>query len=119
MGFESAAFKFSYEMVQLIDPGGKKTSATYNAFKEHCVRGFIAARTIAEDILAVATLMAASGLPCYSRGRPLENLKARFRLHETATEAANFMRMAVDDAYNKWTTSFYDFIQVLQNDIPY
>lgn len=119
LGFERAAFKFSHEMVQLIDPGGARRSAHYARFKELCVRGFLAARTAAVDILAVATLMAESGLPCYSRGRPVENLRARFLLDKSAAEAAAFMRGAVDAAHNSFTTGFYDYIQVLQQGIPY
>ena len=29
------------------------------------------------------------------------------------------MRAAIADAYDKWTTGFYDYIQSLQNKIPY
>lgn len=119
LGFETAAFKFSYEMVQLIDPGGHKRSAEYQEFKELCVKGFMAARAVAEDIMVVAALMAESGLPCYGRGRPLEHLRERFMLRATPQEAAAFMRTAVDAAYNRWTTGFYDYIQILQNDIPF
>lgn len=113
LGFERAAFKFSHEMVQLIDPTWTQQSYQYKHFKELCVRGFLAARTVANDIMAVVTLMAHSALPCYSRGKPLENLRARFMLEKTPAEAAAFMRGAVDHAYNSSTTSFYDYIQVL------
>jgi len=29
------------------------------------------------------------------------------------------MRNTINDAYAKWTTGFYDYIQALQNRIPY
>ena len=119
IGFEDAAFKFSHEMAQLIDPGGHRASAQYVEFKELCVKGFLAARTVAQDIMAVAALMAQSGLPCYGRGKPLENLRSRFMLEMTTPEAAAFMRDAVDVAHTRWRTSFYDYIQILQNDIPF
>ena len=99
-------------MVQLIDPGANQTSQQYRYFKELCVRGFLAARTVAKDVLAVATLMADSGLPCFGRGKALENLEARFLLEKSPAEAAAFMRGAVDAAYNSFTTGFYDYIQV-------
>lgn len=82
------------------------------------MRGYLAARTVGEEIVAVVSLMADSRLPCYGRGKPVENLRRRLRLNESTAAAAAFMRATVDDAYNKWTTGFYDYIQVLQNDIP-
>jgi len=38
------------------------------------------ARTVAEPIIATVALMAQSGLPCYSRGAPVDNLRQRFHL---------------------------------------
>lgn len=38
------------------------------------------ARTVAEPIIATVALMAQSGLPCYSRGAPVDNLRRRFHL---------------------------------------
>jgi len=129
---------------------------------------------VAEGITATVQLMAASGLPCYGRGKPVDNLRARFKLDltdaqargmlqtlqamvqparprhsnpsikfsieclwtiflhrslcsslrhgrvsETALrlsapgpQAAAFMRKEVQNAYNKWTTGFYDYVQV-------
>ncbi|GLC75866.1 Phosphatidylinositol 4-kinase alpha 1 [Pleodorina starrii] len=43
MGFESAAFKMSHEMTQLLDTGGKRNSGTYLRFQELCVRGYLVA----------------------------------------------------------------------------
>jgi phosphatidylinositol 4-kinase len=34
-------------------------------------------------------------------------------------QAAAHMRGLISDAYQKWTTGFYDYIQALQNRIPY
>ncbi|KAL6758982.1 kinase-like domain-containing protein [Haematococcus lacustris] len=119
MGFESAAFKLSHEMTQLLDPGGARTSAVWAQFEELCVRAYLAARTVAEPIVSTVALMASSGLPCYSRGHPVENLRKRFHLEMTDRQAAVFMRATIADAYQKWTTGFYDYIQALQNRIPY
>lgn len=38
------------------------------------------ARTVAEPIIATVSLMADSGLPCFSRGAPVANLRNRFHL---------------------------------------
>ena len=45
--------------------------------------------------------MSKSGLPCYGRGHPLENLKKRFHLEMSDSQAAAFMRSTVQDAYDK------------------
>jgi phosphatidylinositol kinase/protein kinase (PI-3 family) len=59
------------------------------------------ARGAAESIIASVALMAASGLPCFGRGRPLENLRRRFNLDMSDAQAAAFMRATVADAYDK------------------
>ena len=104
--------------VQLIDPGGQRTSIHYTMFMEQFIRGFLAARTVADEIIAIVSLMAESRLPCYARGKPIDNLRKRFHLDESTEQAAAFMRSLVEDAYDKWTTGFYDYIQVLQQGIP-
>ena len=44
LGFESAAFKLSHEMTQLLDPTGKRASPHFRLFQELCVRGYLAVR---------------------------------------------------------------------------
>ncbi len=44
MRFESAAFKLSHEMTQLLDPSGQRDSSQFHLFEELCVRGFLAVR---------------------------------------------------------------------------
>ena len=56
-------------------------------------------------------LMSASGLPCYSRGAPLANLRKRFHLEMSDAQAAAFMRSTIMDAYDK--VRFHD--RILRN----
>ena len=44
LGFETAAFKLSHEMTQLLDPGGTQTSAQFRRFQELVVRGYLVVR---------------------------------------------------------------------------
>jgi hypothetical protein len=46
------------------------------------------ARGVADGIMATVELMAASGLPCFGRGKPVENLRGRFRLDLTDAQVA-------------------------------
>lgn len=56
---------------------------------------------MAGGIIATVALMAESGLPCYGRGAPVDNLRKRFRLDLTDAQAADFMRQTIADAYDK------------------
>jgi phosphatidylinositol 4-kinase A len=82
-----------------------------------CVKGYLAARRHMEGIITTVSLMLDSGLPCFSRGDPIGNLRKRFHPEMSEREAANFMTHVCKDAYNKWTTAGYDLIQYLQQGI--
>lgn len=82
-----------------------------------CVKGYLAARRHMNGILTTVALMLDSGLPCFSRGDPIGNLRKRFHPEMSEREAANFMIHVCNDAYNKWTTAGYDLIQYLQQGI--
>ena len=119
LNFEKAGFKLSHDMTQIVDQGGKKKSEEFAYFVDLCIRGYLIARTRAEDILATVGLMQDSGLPCFGRGRPIENLRKRFRLDLTPTEAGNFFRRMIFRSYDRWSTKFYDIVQLLQNQYPH
>lgn len=117
MRFESAHFKLSHEMTQLLDPSGAMKSDTWLHFVSLCVKGYLAARRYMDGIISTVLLMVDSGLPCFSRGDPIGNLRKRFHPEMSDREAANFMIHACIDAYNKWTTAGYDLIQYIQQGI--
>lgn len=117
MRFESAHFKLSHEMTQLIDPSGAMKSETWHLFVSLCVKGYLAARRYMDGIINTVLMMLDSGLPCFSRGDPIGNLRKRFHPEMSEREAANYMIRACSDAYNKWTTAGYDLIQYMQQGI--
>ncbi|XP_052198254.1 phosphatidylinositol 4-kinase alpha 1 [Diospyros lotus] len=117
MRFESAHFKLSHEMTQLLDPSGVMKSDTWYLFVSLCVKGYLAARRYMDGIINTVLMMMDSGLPCFSRGDPIGNLRKRFHPEMSEREAANFMIRTCTDAYNKWTTAGYDLIQYLQQGI--
>lgn len=117
MRFESAQFKLSHEMTQLIDPSGHMRSESWDQFVSLCVKGYLAARNHMDGIVNTVLLMVDSGLPCFSRGDPIGNLRKRFHPEMSEREAANFMMKTCADAYNKWSTAGYDTIQYLQQGI--
>ncbi|XP_076897528.1 phosphatidylinositol 4-kinase alpha 1-like [Bidens hawaiensis] len=117
MRFESAHFKLSHEMTQLLDPSGAMKSDTWHLFESLCVKGYLLARRHMNGIINTVLMMVESGLPCFSRGDPIGNLRKRFRPEMSEREAANHMIHICADAYNKWTTAGYDLIQYLQQGI--
>ncbi|KAG7573163.1 Armadillo-type fold [Arabidopsis suecica] len=117
MRFESAHFKLSHEMTQLLDPSGNMKSESWHQFVSLCVKGYLAARRYMEGIISTVEMMVESGLPCFSRGDPIEKLRKRFHPEMSEREAAHFMIHVCTDAYNKWTTYGYDLIQYLQQGI--
>lgn len=117
LGFEDAAFKLSYEMTELLDPGRTRQSAPFLTFQELCVKAYLVARSCAGSIVASVAMMEPSELPCF-RKDSLPALRDRFKLELNNAEAAAHMRALVERAYDRWTTGFYDYIQYLQNDIP-
>ncbi|XP_068668107.1 phosphatidylinositol 4-kinase alpha 1-like isoform X2 [Aristolochia californica] len=117
MRFESAHFKLSHEMTQLLDPSGMMKSDTWYQFVSLCVKGYLAVRRYMDGIINTVMLMVDSGLPCFSRGDPIGNLRKRFHPEMSEREAANFMIRTCTDAYNKWSTAGYDLIQYIQQGI--
>eukprot|EP00850_Spirogloea_muscicola_P004600 SM000020S05950 [mRNA] locus=s20:31457:38873:+ [translate_table: standard] len=117
MRFESADFKLSYEMTQLLDPLGDRKTSSWLRFVSLAVKGYLAAREHMEAICVVVGGMEESGLPCFGRGDPMGNLRRRFHMELNDREAAAFMRQTCVEAYNKWTTAGYDLIQYLQQGI--
>eukprot|EP00455_Lapot_gusevi_P056669 TRINITY_DN9477_c0_g1_i5.p1 TRINITY_DN9477_c0_g1~~TRINITY_DN9477_c0_g1_i5.p1 ORF type:complete len:494 (-),score=133.45 TRINITY_DN9477_c0_g1_i5:107-1588(-) len=116
MRFESANFKMTAEMVQLM--GASRDSELYRWFLSLCVRGFLAARAHVDDIMALATLLADSGLPCY-KPLTLQRLRARFMPERDEKSAATEMINIVRDADDHLTTKIYDVIQWQQQGIYY
>jgi phosphatidylinositol 4-kinase A len=119
MGFESAAFKLSFEMTQLLDPGNTRSSPQFLRFQELCIKGYLAVRSAADTVVATVAIMERSGLPCFGFGAPVENLRQRFHEEMDDLQAAAFMQRLIQDAYDKWTTGVYDLIQYYQNRITF
>ena len=64
LGFETAAFKLSQEMVDLM--GGVRSHFFKHVFVDSmCVRAFLAARQLVSAIVILAERFGDSGLPCF------------------------------------------------------
>ena len=83
MNFESMAFKLTQEYVDVL--GGQR-SKFFNQFRTLMIKGFLALRLHAEEIISFVEMSMVSGidLPCF-RGRDLvlSELRDRFKLEMT------------------------------------
>eukprot|EP00457_Paulinella_chromatophora_P000082 gb/GEZN01000082.1/.p1 GENE.gb/GEZN01000082.1/~~gb/GEZN01000082.1/.p1 ORF type:complete len:2398 (-),score=369.44 gb/GEZN01000082.1/:201-7394(-) len=129
MRFESAGFKFTKEMVDLI--GGGPEHPLYQWFVLLCVRGFLAVREHKEIILTLAERMTSSTLGCFkgNRGKnkvkkprdvlSIQRLRERFVPDKDEQGAAEYIMQVISEANNHWTTRLYDKIQFRQQGIFY
>jgi phosphatidylinositol 4-kinase len=115
LGFETAAFKLTPDMLALM---GGLDAPLFATFVDLVVRGFLVARAQYRALADVVCAMADGGTPCFLRHvGDLERFKGRFVLDMTSSEAARYMEKKVLDAAAKWTTAGYDAIQFAQNGI--
>jgi hypothetical protein len=116
MKFESAAFKLTLEMVEIM--GGSPSSPLYKWFVDLVIRGFLCIREHQQEILSLVEPMLISSLKCF-KPNSLHNLKQRFFPQASQRQAADMMVEIINDAYNKFTTNVYDMIQKAQQNVYY
>lgn len=80
MRFESADFKFTKEMIQIL--GGSKKTPAYQLFVKRTIQGFLAVRHYAQQIIDLVYFMFHSGLPCF-KTKSMRLLRKRFCLELT------------------------------------
>lgn len=122
--FESAPFKLTSEMLQLM--GGKGDDSQYFWwFRELCVQTFLLLRTHASEFINLLEPMISSGLPCFTKGndpisnKTIKNMRARFRLDLDSTGARQYMYDLVYHSCENVRTTLYDKFQLSTNGIPY
>ena len=114
LGFETASFKLTQEMVDILGGVGAEP---YLYFQELACRGMLLAHQQAATIDTLVSGMADSGLECYHFDTTLQFLRQRQRWSDTPIEVAAFMAGRVQDAENNGNTLMYDGIQKAQNNI--
>jgi phosphatidylinositol 4-kinase len=114
---EVSPFKLTNEMIQVM--GGDATSPAYQLFSEWCIKGYLACRLHAEEIIYVVQLMMDSGLPCFKGEITIRRLKERFQLEKSERAAADFMISCIRQSHENTRAGLYDTFQFLQNGIPY
>jgi phosphatidylinositol 4-kinase len=111
MNFEAVTFKLTKEYVDVMGGTGSKHFAK---FKKLMVKGFLALREHAEEIISFVEMTMISGLdlPCFQGSdRVLEALRERFRLDLSPTECRTFISDMVDQSTDSLRTRLYDWYQ--------
>mmetsp|Transcript_20567 Transcript_20567/g.58459 ORF Transcript_20567/g.58459 Transcript_20567/m.58459 type:complete len:1294 (+) Transcript_20567:63-3944(+) len=111
-GFESAPFKLSREMVEVL---GGPDSRLFRTFRILCYRCFIALRRNCLEIILLVEMLKKGNedLACF-RGRPddaIKGLRERFRLDLNDRACMEYVNALVDESLENWRTDWYDRYQ--------
>ncbi|OMJ21692.1 Phosphatidylinositol 4-kinase stt4 [Smittium culicis] len=115
--FESAPFKLTTEYIQVM--GGSYNAQPFKLYSDLCVKAYLACRPYANEIIQTVSIMADSGLPCFSKADVLNKLRYRFQLDLSEQGAAEFMMARIYESYENKRTVLYDSFQKATNGIPY
>jgi phosphatidylinositol 4-kinase len=121
IGFESAPFKLSQELMETIGGVG---SPGFQLFVLLLYQAVMAIRARADEFVTPIQILAAvpSPLPCFGNEAAavaaVDGLRSRLALHITDdVQAARHIRGLLDASLNNWRTTRYDQFQTWQNGI--
>ena len=116
MGFESAPFKLSEELIQVM---GGTDSEMFAYYKILLLQGFLELRKHANSLLVTLQAMGrASGLSCLlDFDEAVDGFKERLQLGLTDEKAMAYVEGLVYESQNNWRTAKYDDFQYLSNGI--
>jgi phosphatidylinositol 4-kinase len=102
-------------MIELLDG---EDSEGYHEFEMLTIQCFLAVRQIMPSILAIISSFADSDLPCFQyKEDVLIRCRNKIFPELSSYEAMLTMKLLITNAKNDKTTSIYDGIQKLQNNI--
>ncbi|CAG9327776.1 unnamed protein product [Blepharisma stoltei] len=116
INFESAPFKLTNEMVDLM---GGYQGELFIYYKILLYQGFLALRKHTTELLLIIEMMRpGESLNCFRDSeRALKEFSARFRLDLSEEQCMEFIEKLVEKAADNWKTVKYDSFQRLANGI--
>lgn len=118
LGFESAPFKLTPELMDLI---GGVNSDMFKYFKTLLHGGFLEVRRHADELISLVEMMETSSrLPCFAKSKGFSAtsaLRSRLRLDTDDEECIAFVDSLLNHAMSSWTTQSYDSYQYYTNGI--
>ena len=106
--FEPNSFKLNHEMVVLM---GGRDSQGYHLFTQLCVKGFLALRPYADQLINTVQLMLDTSLPSFKGEPTMRRLRERFALGLSERQAAEWMIAIVRNAHENVRSTAYDEFQ--------
>lgn len=106
--FEPNSFKLTHEMVTLM---GGRDSQGYTLFQRLTVKGFLAIRPYADQIVEVVRLMLGTGFPSFKGEPTIKRLRDRFVLDLSERAAADYMAGIIKNAHENVRSTVYDEFQ--------
>jgi phosphatidylinositol 4-kinase len=94
--------------------GGSSEQQAFKHFSELVIKGYLACRPYAEQIMHLVTLMLQSGLPCF-KGDTIKRMRYRFQTDKSDRAAADFMIQRIKDSFENQRTVLYDYFQKITN----
>lgn len=90
---------------------GGKYSQGYQIFQSLTVKGFLAIRPFADQIIDTIQLMLDTGLPSFKGEPTIRRLRDRFALNLNERQAADFMMGIIRNAHENVRSTAYDEFQ--------
>jgi phosphatidylinositol 4-kinase len=116
INFETAPFKLTREMVELLSYGGNEV---LQYFKILMFQGFLELRRRKEELILLVEMMKnAELMGCFVKeDRVLRELDERFHLNKTDEQCLRLVEDLVNQAKDNWRTAKYDSFQRYSNGI--
>jgi len=112
IGFESAPFKLTREMVELL---GGPNSRFFIKYRELCVRTFMELRRHQHRLVMLVEMLISGNedLPCFcgKANIAVKLFKERFKLHLNDNACRAYINGLIDASVDSWTTRWYDRYQ--------
>ncbi|KAJ1971407.1 Phosphatidylinositol 4-kinase pik1alpha (PI4-kinase)(PtdIns-4-kinase) [Dimargaris xerosporica] len=115
MGFEMAPFKLSQEYLDVL---GGVDSVKFAEFRELMIKGFMALRKYAENIILLVDMMQKdSKFPCFAYAHAVSALRDRFQTSLTEAQVHEFVDKMIMSSCCNVFTRLYDTFQYYSNGI--
>ena len=109
--FEKAPFKLTDEWEDVL--GGRRSNL-FQKFRRTCVKGYVALKEKAEQIILMVEMMrsgSGASLGCFSAGEQATTMLRERLVHQRGVNDREYINELIDQSLDNWTTRCYDRFQ--------